>query len=387
MSPKRMLVLVFAVFFVGLAASIAFARKWTDSTGKYSVEAEFVDFMDGKVQLKKENGDPVFIVIERLSLADQAYVKSQVPAQVRNGREKQQTLRKKPYGNAKPPDGKDSVQRIQDDAKKKVDARPQEPTAQSPSAGGEKDNKPPVALWWRQEAAELDTQKLVLLLLPVPDFEGELIKIEIAKSVGYKSELQGVPESLEKATRYEVDKALATDFARRQIDNRAGSNTMEARERAVQEFQATAAKLGLDAYELRQRLFVPEYERSFSTKRHPLGQLYVAPLTFDRLGIDDAHVPSLSEQVRAQTGLSKDDATALVKARLLLLWNWGVDVKSVKDAKSLNKEFLAVIEHEKAAGAKVYGLTVEEYERGRRMIINSCQEEQQKSAKTKDQPR
>jgi hypothetical protein len=118
MSAKRMLVFVCALCLVGLAVSFAFARKWTDSTGKYSVEADFVDFNDGKVTLKKENGGTLSISIDKLSQADQEYVKSQVPTQVRNGGEKQETVRKKPYGNAKPADAKNSVQRVEEDAKK-----------------------------------------------------------------------------------------------------------------------------------------------------------------------------------------------------------------------------------------------------------------------------
>lgn len=57
---------------------MAFARTWTDSTGKRTVEAEFVDFKDGKVQLKKEDGKTVTIHMERLSGADQKYVKEKI---------------------------------------------------------------------------------------------------------------------------------------------------------------------------------------------------------------------------------------------------------------------------------------------------------------------
>ena len=52
-------------------------RTWTDSTGKYTVEAEFVDFQDGKVRLRKGNGSIVALPIERLSAADQQFVKAQ----------------------------------------------------------------------------------------------------------------------------------------------------------------------------------------------------------------------------------------------------------------------------------------------------------------------
>ena len=52
-------------------------RKWTDITGKFSVEAELVDVGDGKVRLKKENGKVVSIPIERLSLSDRSFVDQQ----------------------------------------------------------------------------------------------------------------------------------------------------------------------------------------------------------------------------------------------------------------------------------------------------------------------
>ena len=43
-------VTVLVVFAV--CTSTGLARKWTDSTGKHTVEAEFVGFSDGKVLLK-----------------------------------------------------------------------------------------------------------------------------------------------------------------------------------------------------------------------------------------------------------------------------------------------------------------------------------------------
>jgi hypothetical protein len=64
-------ILVFAV-----CTPIALARKWTDSTGNYTTEAEFVDFKDGKVHLKKENGKIITFPIEKLSKSDQEYVKN-----------------------------------------------------------------------------------------------------------------------------------------------------------------------------------------------------------------------------------------------------------------------------------------------------------------------
>jgi formylglycine-generating enzyme required for sulfatase activity len=53
------------------------ARKWTDRMGKYTIQAEFVDFKDGKVQLRQENGKEVTIPIEKLSDADRQFVQQQ----------------------------------------------------------------------------------------------------------------------------------------------------------------------------------------------------------------------------------------------------------------------------------------------------------------------
>ena len=70
--------LIAAVLVLAVCTSVASARTWTDSTGKHTVEAEFVDLKDGKVRLKKEDGRTITIPIERLSEADRAYVKSQI---------------------------------------------------------------------------------------------------------------------------------------------------------------------------------------------------------------------------------------------------------------------------------------------------------------------
>ena len=51
------------------------SRTWTDSTGKYKVAAEFVDLKDGEVRVMKENREVISVPLERLSLADQEYVK------------------------------------------------------------------------------------------------------------------------------------------------------------------------------------------------------------------------------------------------------------------------------------------------------------------------
>jgi len=57
-------------------APVIASRKWTDSTGQHSVQAEFVDAKDGTVRLKREDGKTISVPIDKLSKADQQYVKS-----------------------------------------------------------------------------------------------------------------------------------------------------------------------------------------------------------------------------------------------------------------------------------------------------------------------
>ena len=61
-------------------------RTWTDRSGSYKIEAEFVDESGGTVRLKRGDGRIVSLPLERLSAADQAYVqkqptKTEVPAE------------------------------------------------------------------------------------------------------------------------------------------------------------------------------------------------------------------------------------------------------------------------------------------------------------------
>jgi hypothetical protein len=52
----------------------ALARKWTSSDGKFSTEAEFVEYADGQVTLQKPDGQAVSVPIAKLSAADRRFV-------------------------------------------------------------------------------------------------------------------------------------------------------------------------------------------------------------------------------------------------------------------------------------------------------------------------
>jgi hypothetical protein len=75
----RRLLSVLAI--LALIGSIALAapRTWKSSNGRFSIEAELLDFKDGKVQLKKSDGTIVDVPLLSLSAEDQQYVKKQFP--------------------------------------------------------------------------------------------------------------------------------------------------------------------------------------------------------------------------------------------------------------------------------------------------------------------
>jgi hypothetical protein len=55
-------------------------RTWSSSDGKYSVAAEFVELVDGVVRLRREDGRIARIPLDRLSDADQQYVRQKKAA-------------------------------------------------------------------------------------------------------------------------------------------------------------------------------------------------------------------------------------------------------------------------------------------------------------------
>lgn len=64
----------------------AWARRWSDDSGQYSVEAEFVRIQDGEAVLRRDDGTIVAVPLRRLSRADQDYVNDLVAA--RNARQR-----------------------------------------------------------------------------------------------------------------------------------------------------------------------------------------------------------------------------------------------------------------------------------------------------------
>jgi hypothetical protein len=64
---------------LGYAADVvgplAASRHWTDVSGKYKLEAKFVNCNNGKVRLKKNDGSEIDVPFEKLSEADRKLVK------------------------------------------------------------------------------------------------------------------------------------------------------------------------------------------------------------------------------------------------------------------------------------------------------------------------
>jgi hypothetical protein len=56
-------------------------RTWVDNTGEFSCQGRLVRFMDGKVQLLKDNGRTTTVPLYRLSASDLEFVNRQASAQ------------------------------------------------------------------------------------------------------------------------------------------------------------------------------------------------------------------------------------------------------------------------------------------------------------------
>lgn len=63
---------------VGMFAALAWAesRSWTDSTGQFNIEAEFVEYAKGDVKLKKADGETITVPMNKLSKADQTWIRT-----------------------------------------------------------------------------------------------------------------------------------------------------------------------------------------------------------------------------------------------------------------------------------------------------------------------
>jgi hypothetical protein len=75
MKPRSLIVLV-VIFSSLLLTDFAFARKWTDRSGKHSIEAEFVALKKNlQVRLRRQDGTFVEIPLDKLSVSDQNHAR------------------------------------------------------------------------------------------------------------------------------------------------------------------------------------------------------------------------------------------------------------------------------------------------------------------------
>ena len=66
---------VCCVLIVALCGTETFARTWTNSTGKFKIEGEFVKLADGTVDIRRDDGKLIRIPLDKLSEEDQKYVR------------------------------------------------------------------------------------------------------------------------------------------------------------------------------------------------------------------------------------------------------------------------------------------------------------------------
>ena len=59
------------VVLIAATGNFTMAREWTDTTGKFKTEAEFVELTDGNVKLRLTDGRVVTVPLSKLSLRDQ----------------------------------------------------------------------------------------------------------------------------------------------------------------------------------------------------------------------------------------------------------------------------------------------------------------------------
>ena len=75
---KRLLVGMTLVAAIGPVGAVL-ARTWTSSNGRFTVDAELVNFQDGKAELKRADGRLIRVPLVALSDDDRAFVKQQYP--------------------------------------------------------------------------------------------------------------------------------------------------------------------------------------------------------------------------------------------------------------------------------------------------------------------
>ena len=69
------------VALVLLTSAVAESRTWTDSSGKYAIDADFMDCDGTTVRLRKRSGEVISIPLDRLCKEDREHVRQQTQQQ------------------------------------------------------------------------------------------------------------------------------------------------------------------------------------------------------------------------------------------------------------------------------------------------------------------
>jgi hypothetical protein len=75
MTTRRVLSGVLLVVAISANPAAAEIRTWTDKTGKYTVEAEFIEILEGKVRLKLADGKIVALPLSKLAESDRLFLR------------------------------------------------------------------------------------------------------------------------------------------------------------------------------------------------------------------------------------------------------------------------------------------------------------------------
>jgi uncharacterized protein (TIGR03067 family) len=106
--------IVFAISLFVLCETIAIAREWSDSSGKFKVEGDYVQLIEGQVRIEKPNGQSVTVPLNRLSQPDKDWVERELARRKHRPSNEDSSNAKKRSGISDEPDtnknpsGKDS---------------------------------------------------------------------------------------------------------------------------------------------------------------------------------------------------------------------------------------------------------------------------------------
>ncbi|MFM7076034.1 MAG: SHD1 domain-containing protein [Planctomycetaceae bacterium] len=102
--PRRVVAMLLLGAFAAAVPSVhaGETRTWTDKTGKFRIEAEFVGEEDGVVTLRKEDGDEIEVPLDKLSSADKRAV-SEAKAAAEDNPFASKAKEKDPFASKKKP--------------------------------------------------------------------------------------------------------------------------------------------------------------------------------------------------------------------------------------------------------------------------------------------